>query len=200
MLRFTHFLKKYCGAKSCYKAILDFMPLCTTIKPVVGIGCTLSFKGWVSKWQPDCWKDCQDSAQRKPGPNRAPVSTKQGLWTFVVFFSRLCLNPSPKAFIAIHCRQKSVFNKALVIYVPARKNMWKCSNRKMKKSRSNVILKRLQRTVKKKLLIAKIQEKYRAFQELHLQFLINMHIIKKFKTRMTIFLDVQNFENGEHWW
>ena len=68
----------------------------------------------------------------------------------------------------------------------------------MKKSRSNVILKRLQRTVKKKLLIAKIQEKYRAFQELHLQFLINMHIIKKFKTRMTIFLDVQNFENGEH--
>ena len=86
----------------------------------------------------------------------------------------------------------------MVIYVPARKNMWKCSNRKMKKSRSNVILKRLQRTVKKKLLIAKIQEKYRAFQELHLQFLINMHIIKKFKTRMTIFLDVQNFENGEH--
>ena len=85
-----------------------------------------------------------------------------------------------------------------MIYVPARKNMWKCSNRKMKKSRSNVILKRLQRTVKKKLLIAKIQEKYRAFQELHLQFLINMHIVKKFKTRMTIFLDVQNFENGEH--
>ena len=72
------------------------------------------------------------------------------------------------------------------------------ANRKMKKSRSNVILKRLQRTIKQLLLKGKIQDKHLAFQELHLEFLMNMTIIVKFKNRMTIFLDIQNFENGEH--